>query len=136
MPDLSDHNLRPSPIRVIGRLDAPGFSPDALLDAGRTLATLAEPGKDLAAFASELAQIALTLKNVSRGIDTATDRADELYEGIVDSRQNHGAARQARDGELDHARSGALRVAKKALVDLARVVAELEAQVAAGEQVA
>ena len=111
----------------------PPLDTPALLAAGRTLAGLARPGRDLSEFAHDFAEIGMTLKGIGAGLDTALDRAEETYDRIIAERDNYSAARLARDGEAEHARATALRTARQALVDLARVIAEIEAQIAAGE---
>lgn len=108
----------------------------ALLDAGKTLAALAEPAKDLISFASEFSEVGDALRNIARAADRAVELAEDRYDAIVDARQDHAAARRARAGDEARARDAALRGAKKALVDLARVIAELEAQATADAEVA
>lgn len=124
--------------RVIGDLDR-------LLAAGKTLATLAEPGRDLDALGGDMIEIAETLRSLGRGMQHAYERAEATYDGRCDSLSKGQlwslAERRewtrdeialARDNELKAARDTALRTAKRALVSLAALVADVEREAANG----
>ena len=112
---------------------------ETLIEAGRTLATLAEPGRDVHEFASDMLEIAETLRLAGRGLRQADERAEETRDGRLDSLAagNLWDLRQRREWtrdevELSHrnelavARNTARRTAQRALVDLARLIREME----------
>jgi hypothetical protein len=84
---------------------------DTLTEAGRTLAQLGDPDKDLLNFATDAREIAFSIKNVAAGLDYA-------YEIV--------------DGPLDevHALTTAKRTLQLGLVALAQLVGELEMKAA------
>lgn len=115
---------------------------DQLLAAGRTLATLAEPGRDLDALGSDMLEIADTLKLLGKGMQRAFDDIEEDMEGRRLALREHGNGYQYtdimgrawtrdaidlwRDNELKRERATALRTAQKALVQLAALIDEMQ----------
>lgn len=96
-----------------------------LIEIGATLAALADP-KPIDDLAGEIGEIASDLQYIDRGILAAIERAEERYDGIAD-RQGANAARAALEADVAAARGKALRAAKRALINLARVIGEMEA---------
>jgi hypothetical protein len=84
---------------------------DTLIEAGRTLAQLGDPDKDMLNFATDARAIASSIKNVAGGLDYAYDLAV---------------------GPLDevHALTTAKRTLQLGLVALAQLVGELEMKAA------
>lgn len=80
-----------------------------LVDAGTLMAKIATPSRDLAEFGADFAEIALTLQLIGKGLGDVYERHDH---------DDAPAHRKARDT--------ALRTAKCALVDLARLIGEME----------
>lgn len=112
---------------------------DTLLAAGRALAEIAEPGKDLLHFAGEFREIAVTLRSLGSGLDSAYERAEQTHDDRCDAIDRHrlwhfADAREwtrdevalARDNEMKQARATAARTAQKMLVELSRLIGELE----------
>lgn len=113
---------------------------DRLIAAADTLAALAEPGRDLYQFASDFRELATTLKFAADGLARAQECAEDRYDAIVDGRgltlnvrligqtddERRRRARQARDADERGARQAVARTARKALIDLARLIAEIE----------
>lgn len=89
----------------------------ALLEAGRTLAGLAEPHRDLLAYGGDFVEIASTLKFIGAGLERAYTLA---------SAHDAVGRDDLRDSEEYAALVGALRTGRKALVDLARLLTEIE----------
>ena len=85
----------------------------ALIATGRVLAGIADPGKDMLDFATDFSEIALSLELIGKGLDRAWD---------ADCQSDAAFQR-----EVTAARATARRTAQRALVDLATLVAELEA---------
>lgn len=98
--------------------DETGFPADypRLVAAAETLAALADPGRDLLNYATDFAEIASTLWFLGKGLASVYERAADV-----------GIERPAYADDLTaEARQQAARTAKKALVDLARLIGELE----------
>ncbi len=118
-----------------------------LLAAGATLAELAEPNRDLLSFGADFQEIATTLQFIGDGLCRAHEEAEDRYEridagnvltvdlallGILESPdRRHSYAKKVRAKDLAQASGTALRTAKKALVDLAALIGEIEIQQAA-----
>ena len=66
-------------------IKAPPATIDELLAAGATIATLANPGRDLVNLVSDFREIALTLKCLGDGLATAEDRAEETRDRRYDA---------------------------------------------------
>ena len=109
---------------------------DTLIAAGRVLA---EPGRDLDALASEFRELGASLKAIGAGLDHALDCADGTHDQRIDALADHQlwnlAERRewtrdevelAHRNELGRARDTAKRTAQKMLVELARLIGELE----------
>lgn len=112
---------------------------ETLIEAGRTLATIAEPDRDLHDIGSDFAELAETLRLIGGGIELAMVRAENVLDGRMESLAagklwNLAERREwTRDevelshrNELARARDTARRTAQRALVDLARLIRELE----------
>lgn len=112
---------------------------DALIAAGKTLATTADPDKDLLAFASDFRELAWTLRSLGTGLDSAYEGAEGLYDARLDALDQgklwhvstgrawtRDEVALARDNEMKQARRTAARTAQKALVELSRLIRELQ----------
>lgn len=112
---------------------------DALLSAGRTLAALAEPDRDLFDIGRDISEIAETLRLIGTGLKNAEEEAEEQFEARIAALAAHNCWNLAerrewtrdeielsRVNELKRARATAARTVGMALVDLARVASELE----------
>lgn len=98
---------------------------DALIAKHRAEAQAA-PEKDLIEFASDFGQLALTLTFIGEGLDRAQEAADESH----NARLRHGwdidGANLAYQNEIMAARRTAAATAQKAMVDLSRLIGELQ----------
>ena len=109
-----------------------------LIDAGKTLATLASPERDLLSFGSDFSVLARDLKSISERLDAGYDGAEDRYDAVLESgprswidtpvTSSYEVARIARNNELKQARARAIREAKQALVSLSRIIGEMEIQ--------
>jgi hypothetical protein len=100
-----------------------------LLDAGAVLAKLADPLRDLMSFGGDFREIALTLKGIGNGLDRAYERASERY--IATECRTAADVERATRRQADEERASlvtATRTAKRALIDLAALLGEMEAQ--------
>lgn len=110
-----------------------------LLAAGRTLATLAEPDRDLFDVGRDISEIAETLRLLGAGLKNAEEQADDLADARFDALAagncwNLAERREwtrdeielSRVNELKRAGATAARTVGMALVDLARIASELE----------
>ena len=106
---------------------------DTLLAAGRALAEIADPDKDLLNFGNDFRALALTLRFIGEGLDqayeTAEDRRDWLAGGYMINTANVEYQQSVAE-----ALGTAKRTAQRALVDLAKIVGELETQMAVTER--
>lgn len=113
---------------------------EQLQAAGATLAAVASPDKDLLSFAGDFDEIAATLKLIGGGLGHACEQAEDTHFGryaalaarnlwnIAERREwTRDEIDLARDNEIKQARDTAKRTAQRALVDLARLIGELEA---------
>lgn len=89
-----------------------------LLDAGRTLATLADPHQDLADLGSLFSELAMTLEGVGKGLN-------KDYLASLDARDKHELALM----ELN-ARRDAARTASRALIGLGELLGSIYAGIA------
>lgn len=111
---------------------------ETLIEAGRMLATLADPARDLHDIGGDFTELAETLRLIGGGLRDAQERADDIRDGRLDNlaagRLWHADGRNwTRDevelayrNEIVAARRTAARTAQLALVELARVIHELE----------
>ncbi len=106
-----------------------------LIAAGRVLASVQEPDKDLLSFACDLSEVALTIKMIGAGLERAVERSEDHYDAIlkngprdfIDTRQPaYQHAANARDADQALASAAAIRTAKRALIDLSKVIGEME----------
>lgn len=109
-----------------------------LIAAGQLLATLAEP-KDELSLGADFREIAVALEVASKDLRRAYELAEQTYFARLDradrepdwihlslGHMTRDDIHAARADELRRARAEASRKAKQALVDLARLVGELE----------
>lgn len=89
-----------------------------LVDAGKTLATVASQNKDLLDFGAELEKIGRDLNLAGRSVLATWD--------VASAAVLHNAARAKRNETAGY--RTAIRAAKRAIVELARAIAEMEAQ--------
>lgn len=104
-----------------------------LLAAGKTLAGIADPDKDLLSFATDCTEIATTLRFLGEGLDRAYDNAEDRRDAL--SRQwPIDAANAAYQQDIRQALGTAKRTAEQALVDLSRLIGELALAIARCER--
>lgn len=90
-----------------------------LLDAGKALATLADPDRDLADLGSMFRELAMTLDGVGKGLNKS-------YLATIEAKDKH----EIEAMELG-ARRDAARTASRALIDLGELLGSIYAGVAA-----
>ena len=101
-----------------------------MLDAGRTLASIADPNADLYNHSAEIEAIARELKDAARTLHSQAERADRLYDGTVAdagyTSASYALARRDRAEDEKLTRAAAVRACKRQLVTLARVISQME----------
>ncbi len=120
--DLAALSIEPEPIDVY----------HALLDAGRTLASIADPNADLYNHSAEIEAIARELKSAAYTLHSQAERADRLYDGTVAdagyTSASYALARRDRAEDEKCTRAAAVRACKRQLVALAQIINEMEAK--------
>jgi hypothetical protein len=101
---------------------------DTLIEAGRTLAQLGDPDKDLLNFSNDFREIASTLRFLGEGLEKAYEAAEDRRDAIRRAGLSIDHTNRAYQNDSGFALGTAKKTAQRALVDLARLVGEVEAQ--------
>ena len=97
-----------------------------LIAAGKTLAATADPDKDLLNFANDFRKLSRTLKFIGERSEQVYFAAEDKRDTIAGVTGDIDRANLAYQNDIDAARRAAALMAQKALVELSRLIGELQ----------